>query len=602
MFRFTKSLATAVMFVIFAFTLGGCGQPAKVELANTQQSPQGVVLEDYLPEDTLIMVTISTQDADQRKQFKQLMSYFPQKDINSLWQQAILELSMELEEAGLTYEEDIAPIFSEQYRATLGLAGEMDQDDPDIYVAFTVADSEKTQALLDTIIEDDSDDDLTHGTILGATTINDSDEDMYLALYKDTIILTNREDNRDAALKRVAQNQPSLRSNELFHKSYKQLPKPYMGIIFINVNELFTRMQDVKDEEMPSGPFVDALYGETFAITAEEDGLQMIVQIAFDENEEGFNFNDYPYEEPYMYHHIPGENIILYSEAYGMKDAFDIQMQAFAYDEESMEDFERFKALIKGTVGLDFDEDMLSWMDKGFAMVVQPNKSIIPGISFYVDAQSDPESAQKVLDVIDAGMTQAVESMKQNMPKELDADTILRKDTVRLGDSDVNRVSFDVSTLSEEELLNAGLPSGVFIEPIEIYYGLTDQEYFLFSTYTGLDTKYETAVRISEDEHIKEAQAYLKDYPYQISYISIEETIKYVKNFVSFIELVEGPMDEEAQEMFNKVMSYFEPITYLVGSSQKTDNVAEGMMFVKIEQPTTNEEGEEETEEVAAES
>ncbi|MBD3250250.1 MAG: DUF3352 domain-containing protein, partial [Candidatus Pacebacteria bacterium] len=340
MFRFTKSLATAMMFVVFAFMLGGCGQPAKVELKNTQQSPQGVVLEDYLPEDTLMMATISTQDAEQRKQFEQLMSYFPQEDIDTLWQQAMLEFSMELEEAGLTYKEDIAPIFSEQYRVTFGLAGEMRQDDPDIYVAFTVANSEKAQALMDTIIEDDSDGDLTHGTVLGATTINDSAEDMYLALYKDTVILTNREENRDAALKRVAQNQPSVRSNELFQKSYKQLPKPYMGIIFINVNEFFTRMQKMEDEDMPSGPFVDALYGETFAITAEEEGLRMIVQVAFDENDEGFNFNDYPYEEPYMYHHIPGENIILYSEAYGMKDAFDIQMQAFAYDEESMEDFE----------------------------------------------------------------------------------------------------------------------------------------------------------------------------------------------------------------------------------------------------------------------
>lgn len=601
-FRFTKSLITAGIFVIFAFMLSGCGETAKVELQSTQKSVQGVVLEDYLPEDTLMMMTISTQDSEQREQFEQLMSYFPQEDIDQLWQQAILEFSMELEEAGLAYEEDIAPIFSEQYRITFGLAGDMKRDNPDIYIAFTVADSQKTQALLDKIIEQDSNGNITHGTVLGARTINDIDEDMYLALYKDTVILTNREENRDAALKRVAQNNPSLRSSELFKESYKQLPKPYMGIIYINVNELFKRMQDVEKDDMPSGPFVDALYGETFAITAEEDGLRMIIQIAFDENEEGFDFSNYPYEEPYMYNEIPGENIIIYSEAYGMKDTFDIQMQAFKYDEESMEDFDRFKALLKGTVGLDFEEDLLSWMDRGFAMIVQPNKSIIPGISFYVDAQSDPESAQKLLDVIDAGMTQAVESMKQNMPKELDADTILYKETVSLGDSDVNRVSFDVSTLSEEELLNAGLPSGVFIEPIEIYYGLTDQEYFLFSTYTGLDTKYETAVRVSEDENIKEAQAYLKDYPYQISYISIEETIKYVKNFVSFIELVEGPMDEEAQEMFNKVISYFEPIKYLVGSSQKADNVAEGMMFVKMEQPATNEEAEEETEEVAAES
>ena len=593
MFRFTKPLLAASIFVVFAFTLGGCGNPEKVEMESTQKSEQDIVLEDYLPEDTLMMMTISTQNAEQQEHLNKLISYFPQEDIDQLWQQAILEFSMALQEAGLTYEEDIAPIFSKHYRVTFGMVGDMKQDNPDIYIAFTVADSEKTQDLLDKIIEQDSDGDLTHGTVLGAKTINDTDEDMYLALYKDTVILTNREENRDAALKRVVQDQPSLRSNTLFQKSYKQLPKPYMGIIFINVNELLTRIQKTEKDDMPSGPLLDALYGETFAITAEEDGLRMIIQVLFNENQEEFNFNDYPYEEPYMYNHIPGENIIIYSEAYGIKNAFDIQMQALAYDKESTKNFDRFKALIKEAVGLDFEEDLLSWTDRGFAMIMQQNKSIVPGISFYVDAQSDLKAAQKVLDVVDAGMLQAVESMRENMPKELDANTILRKDTVNLDGSEVNRVVFDVSTLSEEELLNAGLPSGVFIEPIEIYYGLTDKQYFVFSTYTGLDEKYETEVRVADDEKIKEAQTYLDGYKYQISYFSVEETIKYVNNFVSFFELVEGPMGEEAQATFNKVMSYFEPITYLVGSNKKIDNVAEGMMFVKMKQPETTKEPEE---------
>lgn len=586
MLSFTKSLIMASLFVVFAFALTGCGGPAKVVLSDNEKSPEGVALEDYLPEDTLIMVSISTQDKGQRESFQNLMSYFPQEDTDALWEGMMEELTLGLEEAGLTYEDDIAPIFSDSYRFTFGMAGDLEKDDPDMYIAITLADTDKAKSLLQKALEEDSDGDLTQGTILGAMTIDKESEDMYLALYKDTLLITNLSENREAALKRVVKNEASILSNELFTKSYEQLPTPNLGIAFININELFTKLAETEDAAIPSGPFIDALYGEAFAFLAEEDGIRMVVQVAFNEDSEGFNLNDYPYKEPYMYKNIPGDKLIMYSEAYGMKDAFDIQMQAFATDEESMEEFEEFKSMIKATVGLDFDDDILSWMDKGFAFVWQHNESIIPAISIYIDASTNPEAAQKVLDLIDAGMEQGVAAMLEDAPEELDATNILRKDTVMLGDSKIDRVVFDVSNLSDEELLEAGLPSGVFVEPFKIYYGITDENYFLFSTYTGLDEDYSVTVTVAENEVIKESQKYLKGYEYQLSYISIEETMNYVENFIGFMELVEGPMGKGVEEGIKKVKAYLAPIKYIVAGNKKSDeNVAEGTMFVKIEQP-----------------
>lgn len=495
----------------------------------------------------------------------------------------MLKMALKLKDAGLNYKKDVAPIFGDSYRFTFGISGDMEKGDPDMYVALTLNDSDKAKALLDKMIEDN--DDVVSGTVLGAMTVDDEANDMYLALYKDTLLITNVAENRDAALKRVTKNEASILSNETFKKSYDSLPKPNLGIAYINVNELFTKLAEREDETVPSGKFVEALHGEAFAFLAEEDGIKMVVQVAFDDKSEGFNFNDYPYVEPYMYKNIPGDKLIIYSEAYGMKSAFDIQMQAFATDEQTMKDFEDFKSMFNSTLGLDFDEDILSWMDKGFAISVQQNKNIIPAISLYIDASSQPKKAQKVLDLIDAAMEQGVSSIIASAPEDFDAASVLKKDKVMLGNSEVNRVVFDVTGLSEEELLAAGLPSGVFVEPFEIYYGLTDKDYFLFSTYSGLDKDYGNTMTVAENPMVKDAQKNLEGYPYGLSYISVEEVMNYVDTFVGFMELVKGPMGDDVQAGLDKVKAYVAPIKYLVAANKKAKNIAEGLMFVKMEQP-----------------
>ncbi|MBA4336417.1 hypothetical protein C0416_01405 [bacterium] len=585
MFNFTKSLFLASLFVVFTFVLTGCFGPAKAELSKNEKSNDGVALENYLPEDTLMMISLSTQDDDQRASFQNLMSYFPQEDMKTLWESMMKDLTLELEGSGMTYEEDIAPIFGDSYRFTFGLAGEMSDEDPDMYIALTLADKEKATAFIEKMLEEDNGEDLKKGNIFGAMTVDNEDEDMYLALYKDTILITNVLENREAALKRVSKNESSLLSSEIFKESYDKLPTPNLGIAFINLKELFAKLSETQEEGMPSGEFLDALYGEALAFTAEEDGIRMTVQVAFNEESKEFNLKDYPYAEPYMYKNIPGDKLIMYTEAYGMKDAFDMQLAALGEDEASKDGVEQFKAILKAALNLDLEDDILSWMDKGFVMVVQHNKGIIPAISFYIDAQTNPDSAQKVLDLIDAGMEQAVASMLVNAPEELDTTKIIIKDTVMLGDSEIDRVVFDVSNLSDEELLTAGLPSGIFVEPVEIYYGMTDEKYFLFSTYTGLDKDYGTTVTVAKNEKIKESQNYLKGYEYQLTYISVEEIMNYVDTFVGFMELIEGPMGDEVKTGLEKVKSYVAPIKYLVAGDKKVENVAEGTMFVKIEKP-----------------
>jgi len=215
MFNFTKSLFLASMFVVFTFVLTGCFGPAKAELSKNEKSKDGVALESYLPENTLMMISLSTQDETQRTSFQNLMNYFPQEDMKTFWENTMKDLTLELEKTGMTYENDIAPIFGDSYRLTFGLAGEISKETPDMYIALTLTDKAKAATFIEKMLKEDNGETLKKGNLLGATIIDNETEDMYLALYKDTILITNVLENREAALRRAAKNDPSLFAGRL---------------------------------------------------------------------------------------------------------------------------------------------------------------------------------------------------------------------------------------------------------------------------------------------------------------------------------------------------------------------------------------------------
>ncbi|MCD6109498.1 DUF3352 domain-containing protein, partial [bacterium] len=580
MLNFAKSLAVASLFTVFTFMATGCFGPAKVNLSNNEKSAQGVAIENYLPQDTIMMGSISTQDKNQRENLQKLLGYFPKEEAKTLWESLTKELGPKLKEANITYEDDLAPLFDDNFRITLGLK----EDKQTTYIAFTLADTKKANALIEKTLNKDNKESLTKGEAFGSTIIDDEKGKIYMALYKDTFLLTNSKESRDSALKRIVKNEPSILSDKNFKEAYNRLPKPNLGIGYINMKQLLNIMYDSKKgQPLNKNQLANTVLGEAFALTAEQDGLRINASVSFDKNAK--EFTSFKYIKPYMYKKIPGEKLIMYSESAGLKDIINLEMELLGKEKDVKENFAEMKETLKKTFNLDFDNDILSWMDKGFALVIQQNDMIIPAISVYIDASSNPEGAKKVLSLIDNGMQQAVESMLQNAPEGLDATKIIKKDTVKFGNSSINRVSFDVTGLSDEELLNAGLPSGIFVKPVEIYYGLTDDDYFLFSTYSGLDMDFTNTKTVMNNEIIKDAGKYIKDYEYQLSYISLDKAISYADNFIGYMQKIQGP-NENIENGFNKVKKYLSPIKYIVSGNKKLDkNVAEGTLFVKIDQP-----------------
>lgn len=571
--KISNLLKALLLAAIFSMLLTGC--TSKITLHDSEKSQQEVELENYLPKDTVLTLSVNLNSQGQKEDFNALMAKFPQETTTKFVEGFVEELQLEFDALETNLEEDILPAFGENTRIILGMAidPENTDGDPNMYLAATLEDPTKLTELLEKWIENDPR--YTKSEQFNEVIYDNENDDFYLAIYKDTFLLTNKKQLRLEGLRRMKNSEESLLSNEMFKKAYEKLQQPYIANLYLNYENYFDLIASLDDTQvyplmMKEGFDLSII----MAIYAENDGFKMVVLPAYTGK---FNIE---YHEPYLYNGIPGDNLLVYMESYGLKQAMEEAFdKMYEFDEETTKELRKAELLIKKTVGLDLREDILSFMDKGFAFAIQQNASMIPAMSIYVDASSNPESAQKVIDLLDAALQQAYEGMLEEAPSDLDTGRFLSKDVVEIGKSEIHKMSFDFSTMTEEELLAAGLPSGIFTEPIEIYYGLTVNNYLLISTYSGLDEDFGEVKTVGDNAEILAGREMFKDHPYNLSYVSVSETFEYIDVLFEAMEKVQGPMDEESREAYELVKAYFAPIKYMIG----VDKVDESVGFVKID-------------------
>ena len=133
--KFLSTLIILSVLIISALTFTACG-PAKIELTDSEKSPKGVALEDFLPEDIFMSFSLNNLDREQSAQLQTFKSYFPD-DVDEIMAGALDELALEMEEVGLDYKEDVEPLFPENFKMIVAMTGDPKKDDPDVYFAIT---------------------------------------------------------------------------------------------------------------------------------------------------------------------------------------------------------------------------------------------------------------------------------------------------------------------------------------------------------------------------------------------------------------------------------------------------------------------------------
>lgn len=500
-----------------------------------------VSLEEFFSETTSFLVSVDTSDTSQVYNMNKLLGYFPSGDLNGLVEEFMADLDSGLAEANLTYADDLEPLFGTGFKVMLGTTTSL-YSGFEGQLAITIQDKDELNELVDAL---DKLDGFTKANILGFNTLTNEKEGLYMTYTDNALFISNSVKSRYTALTRIKEGLNTLADNTdyIYYKS--SLPTPRLGMIFMDYNSFYGM----------SG-IMSPVENSAYAIVATTSGIKMYEQVI------GYRI---PQHTPYMYKNIPDGDLIMYAEAYGLVDM---------YEEMGMSPADFFTE-----AGVDTPD--MEWMNAGYAMVFYNTDSLIPGMSFYFDASKDLVAAQDVINQLDEVFNQMMAELdSEDAPEELKR--MITKDTVWIDSRQFNRLAVHFDALTEEERAAEGLDSAFFDEPIEFYYGMTSDNYVLFSLYSGLDDMYKSAATVETNAQLREARNYVSDYPYALSYISVPETIAYIDTLIAVMEAEEGAMPDDEREAYELVKDYLAPIKYMVGANDDWELGAAGLMFMKI--------------------
>lgn len=439
MFRRHASLLLSGL--IFSLALTGCfgGKDKPVEH-----------LETLIPGDVGLFLSYSLENDEQFQAVQDLEKTLGDEGRVSR------TLSETLDES-LNYEEDLLPALGEQFHMVYGVRAK--DDGEQAFSVVTLEDVEKMQEVLDEMVKDGA---LTSKKLSKLDAYVNEEESFYAAIDRGTLWVTNTADAlvemRDLAEKN------SLWASDVYQDSLKDIGKDYLfyGVLFPDAVE---------------GTGIAALPGminqQTLVVRAEKEGFRFDVYVQADKEkmkEADLAFDDIPRSEPYLFEEVPTTGLMGYMESYGLQQSFE-KAEKLGDESGSIEKLDTF---FLNFFAMDFGDEILSFMDKGYALSLHQNgEGVIPGMSLLVDASSDKESAEEFVAQMDLQIEGLLVLLEAALPGAVS------KDTVMIEGKEFTALTLDLSKIERTPGATQELPEGLMASEIQLAYGMLEDRLLL---------------------------------------------------------------------------------------------------------------------------
>lgn len=441
-----------ILFAVLSLSLllTACGN--KGDLA-VQFSNEGLIPEAYLPADLGLVVSYSTRDAEQFSAVESMGKALGDEDRVS--RTASETLDTKLGDVGLDFEEDLKPALGDQFRMIYGVRPVKDGD-PENFAVVTLEEPSKMTDVLSKLADEDQ---LSFKKLSELDAYIKEDSGLYMAVKDDLLLVASSGEN--LVTMSEMEEDSSLWGSEAYQDTLESIGPNYLlyGVMYPSVY--------TDDLSLPAGFSVsnipEVVDQQVMVVRAEADGLAFDAWVNADKQkakEAEIAFDAVPRSEPYLFKEVPSDGLVAYYESYGLAQTFE-EARKLGDDTASLEKAEQFT---QSYFGMDF-EDLMSFMDKGYALVVHKNSGVIPGITLYFDVSSDKENAQAFIDKVDSQLGGLLLIAQSAMPGAI------TKDTTTWGDAEFARIKVDLTSLASAE---SPLPSGLTANAIELVYGLDD--------------------------------------------------------------------------------------------------------------------------------
>ncbi len=585
------NLPLAAMGILFVLSLSGCQQ--SVMTIPRFMSEKGVNVEAFLPAESLLVAKFGSRDADQLDALKILNGYFPNDPLGAI----VTEFNQgfkngtNLTELGLNYEQDVLPILNNKSQFFMAMSSRQEVLPPgtletasspkvSFSLAMTIADEAKFDALLDTQIKKNllKKEDYNGQSIYSQVT--QTGGEAYLSKYMDTVFLTSNLELLKTGLNNVKANTNLLGENKAYARAMAAY-KPNLAVAYVNLAEslgLFKGSDAKSGEEvakMLSGTDAANIESEMLILTAEKDGIRMTSRVL---GKNGVDLTKSPQAasvQAYLLKKIPAVSPIFYFEGTLLKSYYENLMKTLGSDTEAADGVNQMKEFLKAQ-GLDLEKDILTYMDKGVALLLEDTGTPIPGIGIYLDATSNLEGATKTVQALNKGFEALLAEASAQSPEIL---MLLSKEEVKTGKLWKFKLNLDGILAAAPSALSKKL-SG---QKVELYYGLLDDGVMTISLKADLDKVYGGAQVVEKSTEFGQAMNYVGSESRGLAYLSPEQMIRLVDTYFALIADTTG--QAPAIPGYDTAKRYLEPLKSLIvsGGAIKSDEVDAGF-FLHIAQ------------------
>lgn len=416
-------------------------------------SESGLIPEAYVPEDVDAVLSFSSKDEKQWTTIQEIEKQLGDDDRIS--RTASESLDAQLGAVGLNFERDLKPAFGEQFHIVYAIRS--DGENPDNFTVVTLADPRQMEEVLTTLEEGDQ---LSAKKLSQVEAYVDEDNELYLTVYEDLLFVTNSPDNLVGMVDQ--KESESLWGRDEYQEALEQVGGSYVFYV------LTFPGANAEGLNLPSGFSVSdipTLLGrQLLVVRAEEGGLRFDAWVTADKDaakKADFSLDSVPRVAPYLFEEIPGDRLMGYMESYGLKQSLE-EAEKVGDDTGSVEEL---RTTVRSYLGMDLDEELLSFLDKGYALALHQNpEGVVPGITIYVDVSSNVESAGEFVDQVDAQLSGLLFLFESSMPG------MVSQGGVTWGGSELNRLTLDLTQIPRSE--ESPLPTAVTASTIQLVYGI----------------------------------------------------------------------------------------------------------------------------------
>ncbi|OGJ47440.1 hypothetical protein A2344_00350 [Candidatus Peregrinibacteria bacterium RIFOXYB12_FULL_41_12] len=530
-----KSIKIFFLVSIFSILFSGCvGQGFE----SLNRSESGVLIEKILPKDTWMVVSVTTKDEGQRAAFDDFIAKF------SDGEGFMEKMQSSFDQIGMDYETDVKPILGENgFRFVMAYSG------TDTYAVMTVADTAKAQEWLDAMVArgeatmtqlSDTDVYVTAGT--------DAQGESYTALLGDMLVVTGSSSSLvNASGQFKASDAESLLDNTTYMDSVNELSGTYIGYIYTD-SEGLEKVSNTTSLPGVFGAGSSLLSSQIFSFGFEDSYIVFYGYANGDQekiDEAGIGLDELQGDRWYLAENVPSGDLVFYDESGSIDKLIDFWVEKSGGNEVGDE----ISTYVTQYLGMDFEEDLKSFLDKGYALSINGGNDLLPGISIVIDASSNLDSAKEFVDKIDAQIASIVMLMQYDASG---IGTAFSQNDLEVLGSDFRAVNFDFSgfeslvaaeTVEVVEDVEGGVTTATPTTTAwsllkgSLIYGVTEDGLLIISTYPEWEL-FDGEGSVAASQVFANDADWLGNYDDNVFFLDFEEVIDYMDVLDQFSSLI----------------------------------------------------------------